>query len=181
MMLASDELRVALLTTHMALRDVPDSLSSEATLACLRIVHHDLKHRFGIAQPRLGLCGLNPHAGEQGHFGSEENDILQPAVETARREGIEISQPLPADTIFSPAMRQQFDAVICCYHDQALIPIKALSFGQSVNVTLGLPFIRTSVDHGTALGLAGTEGVRCDSLLAAMVMATRMTKVGSAA
>jgi len=179
MMLASDELRVALLTTHMALRDVPTSISREATLACLRIVHHDLKNRFGIAQPRLGLCGLNPHAGEQGHFGSEEINILQPAAEAARRGGIEVSPPLPADTIFSPTMRRQFDAVICCYHDQALIPIKALSFGQSVNVTLGLPFIRTSVDHGTALTLAGTDGVSCDSLLAAMAMAACMGEADS--
>ena len=180
MMLASDELRVALLTTHMALRDVPDLLSREATLACLRIVHHDLKHRFGIARPRLGLCGLNPHAGEQGHFGREEIDILEPAAKAARSEGIEVSPPLPADTLFSPNMRRQFDAVLCCYHDQALIPIKALSFGQSVNVTLGLPFIRTSVDHGTALTLAGTDKVACDSLLAAMGMATRMAEGGAA-
>ena len=181
MMLASDELRVALLTTHMALRDVPDLLSSESTLTCLRIVHHDLKSRFGIARPHLGLCGLNPHAGEQGHFGTEEIDILEPTAVAARQEGIEVSQPLPADTIFSPAMRRQFDAVVCCYHDQALIPIKALSFGQSVNVTLGLPFIRTSVDHGTALGLAGTEAVSCDSLLAAMAMATQMAETNATA
>ena len=174
MMLASDEIRVALLTTHMALRQVPDSISMESTLACLRIVHHDLQDRFGIQSPRLGLCGLNPHAGEQGHFGNEEIDILEPAVRTAQGEGIHITGPLPADTIFSPAMRRQFDAVVCCYHDQALIPIKALSFGQSVNVTLGLPFIRTSVDHGTALSLAGTDRVSCDSLLAAMTMAREM-------
>lgn len=174
MMLAASELRVALLTTHMALRHVPDSITTEGALACLRIVARDLHRRFGIRSPRLGLCGLNPHAGEQGHFGSEEADILQPAVEAARLEGIDISAPLPADTIFSPPMRRQLDAVICCYHDQALIPLKALSFGSAVNITLGLPFIRTSVDHGTALPLAGTEQVSCGSLLAAMAMAAEM-------
>ena len=176
MMLASESLRVALLTTHMAIGEVPASLSIQATLDCIRIVNHDLKQRFNIPQPRLGLCGLNPHAGEQGHFGREEIDLLAPAARTARDQGIDITAPLPADTLFSSAQRQNFDAIICCYHDQALIPIKALSFGESVNVTLGLPFVRTSVDHGTALDLVGKEDVSSSSLLAAITMAKSMCR-----
>ncbi|ATX80553.1 4-hydroxythreonine-4-phosphate dehydrogenase [Mariprofundus aestuarium] len=176
MMLASETLRVALLTTHMALSKVPGSLSIQATLDCLRIVHHDLKERFGITEPRIGLCGLNPHAGEQGHFGSEELEILGPAASIATSEGINVSGPFPADTLFSATNRKNFDAIVCCYHDQALIPIKALSFGDAVNITLGLPFVRTSVDHGTALDLVGKENVSSSSLLAAIAMAKRMTR-----
>ena len=176
MMLASGNLRVALLTTHMALRDVPDALSIQATVDSLRIVHRDMHSRFGIEKPRLGLCSLNPHAGEQGHFGHEEADILEPAASMARNEGIDVTEPLPADTIFSAPMRRQFDAIICCYHDQALIPIKALCFGESVNITLGLPFIRTSVDHGTALARAGSDQVSYSSLVAAIAMARQMAE-----
>ncbi len=175
MMLASDQIRVALLTTHLALRDVPDALSVDATLKCLRIVEHDLRNHFGIQTPRLALCALNPHAGEKGHFGREEIDILAPAVRLAREQGIHVSDPLPADTVFSGAIRSQYDAMVCCYHDQALIPIKALSFGEAVNVTLGLPFIRTSVDHGTALDRVGKRSVSCSSLLAAIAMARHMS------
>lgn len=174
MMLASDQLRVALLTTHMALREVPAALSIDDTLAIIRIVNSELQRRFGIAQPRLGLCGLNPHAGEAGHFGREELDVLVPAADQARREGANIQGPLPADTLFSVAMRKQFDAIVCCYHDQALIPLKTLSFGDAVNVTLGLPFVRTSVDHGTALDRAGGGDVSYSSLIAAMNMAAAM-------
>jgi len=174
MMLASDELRVALLTTHMALRDVADCLSIEETADCLTIVAHDLRHRFGIEQPNIGLCALNPHAGEQGHFGDEEIRVLAPAAEAARTKGIQVTGPLPADTIFSGPMRRKFDAIVCCYHDQGLIPIKALSFGEAVNVTLGLPFIRTSVDHGTALDRAGSKKVSYSSLEAAISMARDM-------
>jgi len=176
MMLASSSLRVALLTTHMAIKDVPDALSTTATLDCISIVHDELQKRFAIKQPRLALCGLNPHAGEQGHFGSEEIDILAPAVALAQQQGIQITSPMPADTAFSAASRHHFDAIICCYHDQALIPIKAISFGESVNITLGLPFIRTSVDHGTALDLAGSEAVSCSSLLEAISMAKQMAE-----
>jgi len=175
MMLASDHIRVALLTTHMALRDVPDSLNVQATLRCLHIVNHDLRIRFGIATPRLALCALNPHAGEQGHFGREEIDILAPAAQLARDQGIMVSNPLPADTAFSAPVRNNYDAMVCCYHDQALIPLKSLSFGEAVNVTLGLPFIRTSVDHGTALDRVGKASVSCTSLIAAMNMAERMS------
>ncbi|MDQ6994570.1 MAG: 4-hydroxythreonine-4-phosphate dehydrogenase PdxA [Mariprofundaceae bacterium] len=174
MMLASQHLRVALLTTHMALQDVPAALSIEKTLQCIQITHHDLKHRFAIDQPRLGMCGLNPHAGEQGHFGREELDILRPAIELARQQGIQITDPLPADTLFSAQMRDQFDTIMCCYHDQGLIPIKALSFGDAVNVTLGLPFIRTSVDHGTALDRAGKGNISYTSLIEAMKLAHTM-------
>jgi len=176
MMLASDDLRVALLTTHLALRNVPDALSIQATVDSLRIVHHDIYTRFSIKKPRLGLCSLNPHAGEQGHFGHEEVDILEPAVNMARGEGLDITGPLPADTIFSAPVRRNFDVIICCYHDQALIPIKALSFGKAVNVTLGLPFIRTSVDHGTALTRAGSDQVSYSSLIAAISMARQMAE-----
>ncbi|MDQ6974048.1 MAG: 4-hydroxythreonine-4-phosphate dehydrogenase PdxA, partial [Mariprofundaceae bacterium] len=168
MMLASQHLRIALLTTHMALQDVPAALSIEKTLQCIQITHHDLKHRFAIETPRLGMCGLNPHAGEQGHFGREEWDILMPAIELARQQGIQITDPLPADTLFSAQMRKQFDVIMCCYHDQGLIPIKALSFGDAVNVTLGLPFIRTSVDHGTALDRAGQGNIAYTSLVEAI-------------
>ena len=175
MMLASDEIRVALLTTHMALKEVPSHLSLDSTLDCLRIIHTDMRQRFGIAQPRLALCGLNPHAGERGHFGREEIEVLAPAAERARTEGIRVTGPLPADTLFSPAMRKTFDVAVCCYHDQALIPIKALSFGNAVNVTLGLPFVRTSVDHGTALDLTGSDSVSFSSLVAAIKMAQHIS------
>lgn len=176
MMLASDQLRVALLTTHMALRNVPDALSTEATLSCLRIVHRDMQSRFGIASPRLALCGLNPHAGEQGHFGREEIDILAPAVARAGGEGLNVTGPLPADTLFSATNRKAFDAIVCCYHDQGLIPLKALSFGDAVNVTLGLPIIRTSVDHGTALDRAGSGDVSYSSLMSALQLAKDMDR-----
>jgi len=178
MMLASKVLRVALLTTHMAISDVSSSLSIEKTLRCIQITYADLQQRFGIDKPRLGMCGLNPHAGEQGHFGREEIDILMPAVLQARQAGMEISDPLPADTLFSAQMREQFDAIVCCYHDQALIPIKALSFGDAVNVTLGLPFIRTSVDHGTALDRAGSGKVFYSSLVEAIELAHFMQQHG---
>jgi len=176
MMLASDELRVALLTTHLALSKAPKQLTIEKTVACLRIVHQELRDRFGIAHPRLGLCGLNPHAGERGHFGREEIDILQPAAKLARNEGVAVDGPLPADTMFSSDRRRGFDAIVCCYHDQALIPIKALSFSQAVNITLGLPFVRTSPDHGTGLDRAGSPQVSYSSLMAAIRMARSMSK-----
>jgi len=176
MMLSSEVLRVALLTTHLALRDVPSALSVTDTLATIRITAAELQSRFGISSPRLALCGLNPHGGERGHFGREEIDILAPAAEAARSAGIDIAGPLPADTLFSPAMRRDLDAIVCCYHDQGLIPIKALSFGEAVNVTLGLPFVRTSVDHGTALMHAGTDRVSYSSLMGAIRMADLMSR-----
>jgi len=181
MMLASEKIRVALLTTHLALRDVPDALNTVETLKCLRIIDHDMRNQFGIQHPRLALCALNPHAGEQGQFGREEIDILAPAVAQAKTEGIDITPPLPADTVFSAAVREQYDAIVCCYHDQALIPLKTLSFGEAVNVTLGLPFIRTSVDHGTALDRVGADDVSYTSLLAALRMARQMSSAKTSA
>ncbi len=176
MMLAADELRVALLTTHMPLKDVAEHLSTPATLECLRMTHREMQQKFHIPHPRLALCALNPHAGEHGHFGREEINILTPAVQQAVNEGMQVAGPLPADTLFSPSMRQTFDVAVCCYHDQALIPIKALTFGNAVNVTLGLPFVRTSVDHGTALDRAATAQVSYGSLVAAIEMAQHLTR-----
>ena len=181
MMLASEQLRVALLTTHMPLKDVSGQLNIDDVAATLRITHHDLKQRFGIPSPRLALCGLNPHAGEQQHFGDEEVTILTPAIRMVENEEINVDGPLPADTLFSPQIRKNYDAIICCYHDQALIPIKTLSFGESVNITLGLPFIRTSVDHGTALERAGSGKVSYSSIMEAIKMALLMIDNSSSA
>ncbi len=175
MMLAADSLKVALLTTHLPLKDVAAQLSVSDTLSCLRITHREMQRKFHIARPRLALSALNPHGGERGHFGREEREVLIPAVQQARVEGMDISGPWPADTLFSPAMRGSYDVAICCYHDQALIPVKALHFGSAVNITLGLPFVRTSVDHGTALDRAGSRKVSCASLVAAIKMAHHMS------
>ncbi|MFQ5518532.1 MAG: 4-hydroxythreonine-4-phosphate dehydrogenase PdxA, partial [Mariprofundus sp.] len=176
MMLASAQLRVALLTTHMAISDVAKALDTDGILHDLNIINDDLKHRFGISQPRIAVCGLNPHPGEQGHFGSEEPTILRPAIEQAIAYGMLVDGPLPADTLFSPQVRSHYDAIVCCYHDQGLIPIKTLSFGEAVNITLGLPFIRTSVDHGTALDRAGTGKVSYSSIMEAIRMARLMAE-----
>ncbi len=180
MMLAAAEIRVVLLTTHLALREVPDRLSIEGCRTTLRLAHEALRDRFGIPRPHLALCALNPHAGEQGNFGDEEIRILRPAASQARAEGIHVEGPLPADTAFAPDNRKRFDAFVCCYHDQALIPIKALSFGEAVNITLGLPFVRTSVDHGTACDRAGTGRVSCTSLEAAIDLARSLSEKGRA-
>ena len=147
-------LRVALVTTHLALADVPLAITFAAVKETLAIVARDLRERFGIAQPRLAVCGLNPHAGEGGHLGREEIDVIAPAIRAARAEGIDAHGPYPADTIFVPQHARSYDAVVAMYHDQGLPVLKAASFGGGVNVTLGLPFVRTSVDHGTALDLA---------------------------
>ncbi len=171
MMLASNALRVALLTTHVAISEVPALINRQDTTDIIKITYRAMQQQMGIETPRLALCGLNPHAGEQGHFGREEIEILEPVVARLAREEIRVDGPLPADTLFSAAVRRQYDAIICCYHDQALIPIKTLSFGDAVNVTLGLPFIRTSVDHGTALTRAGTGDISYTSLIAAIEMA----------
>ena len=147
-------LRVALVTTHLPLLAVPAAITHEAVGETLAIVERDLRARFGIAAPRLGVCGLNPHAGEGGHLGREEIDVIAPAIAAARASGMHIEGPLPADTIFVPQHARHYDAIVAMYHDQGLPVLKAASFGGGVNVTLGLPFIRTSVDHGTALDLA---------------------------
>ena len=147
-------LRVALVTTHLPLREVAAALTRESVRETLVIVARELNARFGIAAPRIAVCGLNPHAGEGGHLGLEEIEIIIPAIEDARAQGLDVTGPLPADTVFVPVIAQRFDAVVAMYHDQGLPVLKAASFGHGVNVTLGLPFVRTSVDHGTALDLA---------------------------
>lgn len=174
MMLACPELRVALATTHLPLRQVADAINPALLEQVIRITRHDLIHRFGIDQPRLLVCGLNPHAGESGHLGDEEIRIIQPVLEKLRGEGMTLQGPLPADTAFTPAHLQQADAVLAMYHDQGLPVLKHLGFGKAVNITLGLPFIRTSVDHGTALDLAGTGRADTGSLQAAITMARQM-------
>ncbi len=154
MLLVGGGLRVALVTTHLALAAVPAAVTRDAVATTLAIVARELTARFGIAAPRIAVCGLNPHAGEGGHFGREEIDAIAPAIAAAREEGVGVEGPLPADTVFVPAISRRYDAIVAMYHDQGLPPLKAASFGHGVNVTLGLPFIRTSVDHGTALDLA---------------------------
>jgi 4-hydroxythreonine-4-phosphate dehydrogenase len=176
MMLAGDDLRVVPLTVHIPLREVPESISADRILRTGRIVARALAEQFGIVAPRIAVSGLNPHAGEEGMLGPEDAAIVAPGIAALRNEGIDAVGPLPADTMFHRAARQTYDAAICMYHDQALIPIKALAFDEAVNVTLGLPFIRTSPDHGTALSLAGTGKARVDSLVAALRLAARMAR-----
>ncbi len=175
MLLVAPGLRVALATTHLPLAEVPAAISAAGIVRTLRIVHNDLRHRFGIAAPRLAVLGLNPHAGEGGHLGREELDVIAPALAALRNEGLRIDGPLAADTAFVPARRAQYDAYLAMYHDQGLPVLKALGFGAAVNVTLGLPFVRTSVDHGTALDLAGTGTADAASLIAAARLAIELT------
>jgi 4-hydroxythreonine-4-phosphate dehydrogenase len=151
---AEHPLRVALATTHLPLADVPHALTIEGLCAVIAVLHADLVAKFGIDSPRIGICGLNPHAGEGGHLGREEIDVIAPALERMRARGLRLDGPLPADTIFVPANARRYDAILAMYHDQGLAPLKYASFGHGVNVSLGLPFVRTSVDHGTALDLA---------------------------
>jgi len=174
MMLAGPKLRAVPVTIHIPLRAVFDTLTTQLIVDTCRVVAHDLKTRFGIAAPRLALAGLNPHAGEGGALGLEDEAIVHPAVEALRADGIDARGPLPADTMFHDRARAGYDAAICMYHDQALIPAKALGFDDSVNVTLGLPFIRTSPDHGTAFEIAGSGKALPDSFLAALRMAAEM-------
>jgi 4-hydroxythreonine-4-phosphate dehydrogenase len=174
MMLASPELRVALATTHLPLAAVPAAITREALARVLRIVDAELKAKFGLARPRIAVLGLNPHAGEDGHMGREELDTVIPLLEDLRGEGLELLGPLPADTAFVPAQRARYDAVVAMYHDQALPVLKSEAFDRTVNLTLGLPFIRTSVDHGTALDLAGSGRADPSSLVAAARMAMEL-------
>jgi 4-hydroxythreonine-4-phosphate dehydrogenase len=174
MMLWSETLAVVPVTIHLSLRDAIAQLSSELIVSTTRIVSAGLKSRFGLARPRLVLSGLNPHAGEDGSLGTEDLNVVRPAVDTLRNEGIDVRGPLPADTMFHAAARKTYDCAICMYHDQALIPIKTLAFDDGVNVTLGLPFIRTSPDHGTAFDIAGTGKANPSSLVAALRLAARM-------
>jgi 4-hydroxythreonine-4-phosphate dehydrogenase len=171
MMLVGGGMRVALATTHLALKDVPAALSREALEDTLHILARDLTGKFGIGSPRILVCGLNPHAGEGGHLGREEVETIAPAVAAARAAGIDARGPLPADTLFTRANLQGADAVLAMYHDQGLAPLKLASFGQGVNVTLGLPIVRTSVDHGTALDRAGSGDIDAGSLKAAIELA----------
>ena len=174
MLLAAPGLRVALATTHLPLADVASAISAARLVRILRILHNDLRHRFGIPDPNIAVLGLNPHAGEGGHLGREEIDIIAPTLEALRLEGIRLDGPLSADTAFLPARRAAVDAYLAMYHDQGLPVLKALGFGSAVNITLGLPFVRTSVDHGTALELAGTGRADPASMLAAAEMAVRL-------
>lgn len=174
MMLASDLLRVVPATIHIALRDVPEALTTDGLVDKGHLLDEALQRYFGCERPRIAFCGLNPHAGEDGQFGDEDARIIAPAVAALNAEGISASGPLSADTLFHPQARQSYDAVIGMYHDQVLIPLKTLDFDGGVNVTLGLDFIRTSPDHGTAFDIAGTGRARPDSLIAALRMAHKM-------
>ncbi|GAA0693503.1 4-hydroxythreonine-4-phosphate dehydrogenase PdxA [Dyella marensis] len=171
MMLASPELRVALATTHLPLAAVSAAITAAGLTRTLRIVHAELRDKFGFTAPRIAVLGLNPHAGEAGHLGREELDTIAPVMEALRTEGMQLLGPLPADTAFVPAQRAGYDAVVAMYHDQALPVLKSEAFDRTVNLTLGLPFIRTSVDHGTALDLAGSGRADPSSLIAAARMA----------
>ena len=175
MMLAHEDLRTVPLTIHVPIKDVPGLLTQELIVQTLRVMARDLAARFGIKRPRIAVAGLNPHAGEGGAIGREEIEIIIPALEAARAEGIEAVGPLPADTLFFPRHWRHYDAVLAMYHDQALIPIKTVAFDAGVNVTLGLPIVRTSPDHGTAFDLAGTGKASTSSFLAAIAMANSMT------
>lgn len=181
MMLAGPGLRTVPVTIHIPLAEVAKTLTGEVIVETGRIVAQALAVRFGIGRPRLAVAGLNPHAGEAGAIGREDEEIVRPAVERLRGEGIEASGPLPADTLFHARARAGYDAALCMYHDQALIPAKMLGFDEAVNVTLGLPFIRTSPDHGTAFDIAGTGRARPDSLIAALRLARDMVHVGARA
>jgi 4-hydroxythreonine-4-phosphate dehydrogenase len=176
MMLWSPELAVIPVTIHLPLKDVPRHLTTDLIVTTGRIADRDLRERFGIARPRLALAGLNPHAGEEGALGEEDGAIVAPAIGRLRAEGIDAHGPLPADTMFHAAARARYDVALCMYHDQALIPIKTLAFDHAVNVTLGLPFVRTSPDHGTAFDIAGTGRADAASLIAALRLATRLAR-----
>ena len=181
MLLVSDELRVALLTTHLPLAAVPAAVTEERLAATLTVLHGGLAQQFGIAAPRILVCGLNPHAGEDGHLGHEDRDIIAPALAALRARGLDVLGPVPADTAFTPERLSGVAAVLAMFHDQGLPVIKARGFGNIVNVTLGLPLIRTSVDHGTALDLAGTGQASPASLLSAVALAARLVAAGRAA
>jgi 4-phospho-D-threonate 3-dehydrogenase / 4-phospho-D-erythronate 3-dehydrogenase len=176
MLFWSEPLKVVLATVHVPLSEVPRALTQERLLDVIMLTAQELP-RFGVANPRLALAGLNPHAGESGVLGDEEQRVLQPAVEAARNGGIIIDGPLPADTLFVRAMRGEFDCVVACYHDQGLIPVKMAAFGKAVNVTLGLPIVRTSVDHGTAFDIAGKDKADASSMIEAVLLAARVAAV----
>ena len=179
MMLATEELRVALATTHLPLSEVSAAITQQSLHEVITILDHDLKSKFGISAPQIYVCGLNPHAGEGGHMGREEIDTLIPALNALREKGIHLIGPLPADTLFQPKYLQHADAVLAMYHDQGLPVLKYQGFGRAVNITLGLPFIRTSVDHGTALDLAATGKADVGSFITALNLAINMASVSN--
>ncbi|MCK0127842.1 4-hydroxythreonine-4-phosphate dehydrogenase PdxA [Erythrobacter sp. F6033] len=181
MMLAGPSLRAVPLTVHIALADVPLKLSSDLIANKTRIVAKALQWDFGVGNPRLAIAGLNPHSGENGQFGDEETRIIQPAIDVLRGEGFNVTGPVPGDALFTPRMRETYDAALCMYHDQALIPLKALEFDEGVNVTLGLPIIRTSPDHGTAFDIAGQGTADPSAMCAAIRMAGTCAKARAAA
>lgn len=174
MMLATHGLRVALVTTHLPLAEVSQAITANRLTEVITILHQELQHRFNIDNPTIYVCGLNPHAGEQGHLGKEEINIIEPALEALRQQGLDLIGPLPADTLFTPKYLQHADAVLAMYHDQGLPVLKHKGFGNAINITLGLPVIRTSVDHGTALELAGTGNIDTNSLSLALQTALDM-------
>ncbi len=176
MMLAGPSLKVVPLTQHIPLRDVPGAISSDLIVQTAEIILRALVENFATPRPRLAIAGLNPHAGEQGHLGDEEARLIAPAIAALQEAGHDVRGPHPADSLFSAAMRGTYDAVLCMYHDQALIPLKTLDAGRAVNVTLGLPMIRTSPDHGTALDIAGKSKASADSLVAAIRLADQMSR-----
>jgi 4-hydroxythreonine-4-phosphate dehydrogenase len=176
MLLVGGDLRVALATVHCPLREVPERLNAPDLVEILAVLDRDLGARFGIRPPRLAVCGLNPHAGEGGRFGDEEERIIRPALEAARGRGIQAEGPFSADTVFRRALRGEFDAVLGMYHDQALGPLKVHAFGRAVNVTLGLPILRTSVDHGTAFDIAGQGVAEPGSMIEAIRVATDLVR-----
>jgi 4-hydroxythreonine-4-phosphate dehydrogenase len=171
MLLAADKLRVALATTHLPLRAVSDAIDGALLDTTLRIIHDDIRRLWGLSRPRIAVCGLNPHAGESGHLGTEDRDVIAPAIQRARAAGMLVDGPLPADTVFVPRNLSNYDVVLAMYHDQGLPVLKHAGFGHAVNITLGLPIVRTSVDHGTALDLAGTGRADAGSLAAATRLA----------
>lgn len=179
MMLACPGLRVALATTHLPLRAVADAIDQPLLERVIGILDHDLRHKFGLSNPRILVCGLNPHAGEGGHLGREEIEVIEPVLVHLRERGLNLHGPLPADTLFTPKHLDQADAVLAMYHDQGLPVLKHKGFGQAVNITLGLPIIRTSVDHGTALDLAGTGRADAGSLHVALTTAIEMIEAGT--
>ena len=176
MMFHSEALRVVLATVHIALAEVPRALTQTSLEATIDLTARELP-RFGIEGPRIAVAGLNPHAGEHGLFGREEATVLTPAIDACRARGIDVAGPFPADTVFVRARKGEFDVVVACYHDQGLIPVKLVAFGQAVNVTLGLPIVRTSVDHGTAFDIAGKGIADPQSMIAAVLLAARLAKV----
>ena len=169
---------MALATTHLPLAEVPRAITRESLAATFDVLQRDLIRRFGIARPRIGVAGLNPHAGEGGHLGREEIEVIAPAIAAARSRGIDAVGPLPADTLFLPAQLARFDVVLAMFHDQGLPVLKRATFGHGVNITLGLPFVRTSVDHGTALDLAASGTADAGSMVAALALAARLAAMG---